>query len=105
MGLLTLGYLQQRGHQDLLPSCRRCYLQKCILLFIQPKLAENKKSLEQKIRLMAFLEMAFNLPKSNRVVTFDTLASVCSIGKEHVEFMAMKAASLNLVNVQIDQLA
>lgn len=54
---------------------------------------------------MAFLEMAFNLPKSNRVVTFDTLASVCSIGKEHVEFMAMKAASLNLVNVQIDQLA
>lgn len=53
---------------------------------------------------MAFLEMAFNLPKSNRVVSFESLANVCAIQPDHVEFMVMKAASLNLVKVQINQL-
>ena len=53
---------------------------------------------------MSFLELAFNLPKSNRVVSFDKLAKVCAINKDHVEFMVMKAAALNLVKVQIDQI-
>lgn len=34
------------------------------------ELKNNKSKLEQKIRLMAFLELAFNLPKSNRVISF-----------------------------------
>lgn len=32
-------------------------------------LKNNSAKLQQKIRLMAFLELAFNLPKNNRVVT------------------------------------
>ncbi len=54
---------------------------------------------------MSFLELAFNLPKNHRVVTFENLAKVCSIPIEHVEFMVMKAAALKLVKVEIDQIA
>lgn len=53
---------------------------------------------------MAFLELAFNLPKSNRVITFDTLQRSCSIPAEHVEFMVMKAMALGLVKGSISQI-
>ena len=53
---------------------------------------------------MAFLELAFNLPKSNRVVSFEQLAKTCEIPVDQVEFMVMKAAALKLVRVEIDQL-
>ena len=54
---------------------------------------------------MAFLELAFNLPKSDRVVSFEKLSKVCATPMNHVEFMVMKAAALGLVKVQIDQLS
>ena len=53
---------------------------------------------------MAFLELAFNLPKSNRVVSFSQLAHTCGVPLEHVEFMVMKAMALGLVKGSIDQL-
>lgn len=62
-------------------------------------------SLDQKIRLMALLELAFNLPKNDRVVSFQKLADTCSVPLENVEFMVMKAAALKLVQVDIDQIA
>lgn len=34
------------------------------------QLKDAKTALDQKIRLMAFLEAAFNLPKNNRVISF-----------------------------------
>lgn len=54
---------------------------------------------------MAFLELAFNLPKSNRVVSFETLSQTCSIPVEHVEFMVMKSMALGLVRGSINQTA
>ena len=71
---------------------------------IQEQLAASKQALDQKIRLMAFLELAFNLPKNNRVITFATLAKTCQIPLNHVEFMIMKAMALELVKGSIDQL-
>lgn len=59
--------------------------------------------MEQKIRLMAFLELAFNLPKNNRVITFQKLADTCGVPLGHVEFMIMKAMALKLVKGSIDQ--
>ena len=53
---------------------------------------------------MAFLELAFNLPKSNRVVSFDKLSQVCGVPIDHVEFMVMKSMALKLVKGSIDQL-
>lgn len=54
---------------------------------------------------MAFLELAFNLPKSNRIISFEQLSKTCEIPLDHVEFMVMKAAALKLVKVDIDQIA
>jgi len=53
---------------------------------------------------MAFLELAFNLPKNDRVVAFEKLASTCAVPEEHVEFMVMKAMALGLVKGSIDQI-
>lgn len=53
---------------------------------------------------MAFLELAFNLPKSNRVISFETLHRTCSIPIDHVEFMVMKAMALGLVKGNINQI-
>lgn len=43
------------------------------------ELKQNRSKLDQKIRLMALLELTFNLPKSNRVVSFETLQRACFI--------------------------
>ena len=53
---------------------------------------------------MAFLELAFNLPKSNRVITFEKLSAICGVPLEHVEFMVMKSMALQLVKGSIDQI-
>jgi len=53
---------------------------------------------------MAFLELAFNLPKNNRVIGFDALSKATSIPVEHVEFMVMKAMALKLICGSIDQI-
>jgi hypothetical protein len=43
---------------------------------------------------MAFLELAFNLPKNDRVISFGTLSTACDIGLDQVELTAMKAMAL-----------
>ena len=53
---------------------------------------------------MAFLELAFNLPKNDRVVKFSIIARKCGIPEEHVELMIMKAMALSLVKGSIDQI-
>lgn len=35
--------------------------------------------MDQKIRLMSFLQLAFNLPKNNRVVSFEQLTKTCAV--------------------------
>ena len=41
-----------------------------ILFIIQSKIKSARNILEQKIRLMTFLETVFGLPKNNRVLSF-----------------------------------
>lgn len=53
---------------------------------------------------MKFLEIVFNLPKSDRVIKFATVARECAIPVEHVEMMVMKAMALGLTKGLIDQL-
>lgn len=67
-------------------------------------LSENKLVLDTKIRLMAFLELLFHLPKNERIVQFDRIARECSLPLENVEIMLMKAMALELVKGKIDQI-
>jgi 26S proteasome regulatory subunit N9 len=53
---------------------------------------------------MKLLEIVFNLPKSDRVIKFATIAKECAVPEEHVEFMVMKAMALGLIKGSIDQI-
>ncbi len=53
--------------------------------------------LEQKVRIIAFLEYVFELGKDDRNISFDDIARVCIIEGGDVEFLVMKAMSLDLV--------
>ena len=53
--------------------------------------------LEQKVRIIAFLEYVFELGKDDRNISFDDIAKVCIIEGGDVEFLVMKAMSLDLV--------
>lgn len=66
---------------------------------------ENKTILDEKIRIMAFLELVFNLPKNDRVIKFQTISQECALSVDKVEFMVMKAMALGLVKGSIDQLS
>lgn len=52
---------------------------------------------------MAFLELAFNLPKNNRVISFNKLSQICDVSVNEVEFLVMKSMALKLVKGSIDQ--
>jgi len=61
--------------------------------------------LEDKMKMMAFLNLIFNLPKNKRVVGFPLLAKTTRIDVGTVEILVMKAMSLNLIKGKIDQVA
>jgi len=59
--------------------------------------------LEQKVRIIAFLEMIFESGKDERSMKFDRIAEVCSIEQCDVELLIMKAMSLELIKGTIDE--
>ncbi len=63
----------------------------------------NRKTLDQKIRIMAFLELAFSLPKNERVVSFLTISEHAKINIDEVELLFMRVMSLELIKGKIDQ--
>lgn len=66
-------------------------------------LKSNKSTLDQKIRIMAFLELVFSLPKNDRNVSFQTISQHSKINIDEVELLVMRVMSLNLVKGKIDQ--
>jgi 26S proteasome regulatory subunit N9 len=59
--------------------------------------------LEQKVRIIAFLEMIFECGKDERSIPFERIASVCKVDQVDVELLVMKAMSLNLIKGTIDE--
>ena len=59
--------------------------------------------LNQKVRILAFLELLFNCGKDERCLTFTQIAENCMIQSEQVEMLVMKAMSLELVRGSIDE--
>lgn len=59
--------------------------------------------LEQKIKIMAFAELVFSLPKNERTVTFAQIQSSTGIDKDMIELMIIKAMSLDLLRGSIDE--
>jgi len=59
--------------------------------------------LEQKVRIIAFLELVFNCKKDERCISFDRIISECHVQADQVELLVMKAMSLDLVRGSIDE--
>jgi 26S proteasome regulatory subunit N9 len=59
--------------------------------------------LEQKVRIIAFLELLFAVDKDDRSLSFDRIAHHCQIERIDVELLVMKAMSLELVKGVIDE--
>merc|ERR1719361_475422 len=69
----------------------------------QPLSEEQKKQLEEKMRLMALMVMFWKLETSQRVVSFRTIEQTCKITPDKVEIALMKAISKKLIEGQINQ--
>eukprot|EP01017_Pseudomicrothorax_dubius_P006240 TRINITY_DN1174_c0_g1_i3.p1 TRINITY_DN1174_c0_g1~~TRINITY_DN1174_c0_g1_i3.p1 ORF type:complete len:238 (+),score=77.87 TRINITY_DN1174_c0_g1_i3:640-1353(+) len=64
----------------------------------------KEKFLEEKIRVMALLELVFRMPKNERTVSFKTIAEVTQLNVQDVELLIMKAMSLDLIRGSIDEI-
>lgn len=55
------------------------------------------------MRIIAFLELLFEVDKDDRSIKFDRVAANCLIDKNDVELLLMKAMSLELIKGLIDE--
>jgi 26S proteasome regulatory subunit N9 len=68
-----------------------------------PNILKEQKYLSQKVRIIAFLELIFDLGKDERSVPFERIASACQIEMDKVEYLLIKSMSLLLVRGTIDE--
>lgn len=66
-------------------------------------LVENVAFLQQKIQLMALIEIIFHLSADKRNLSFTDVAAGTLLKVDQVEHLLMKAMSLNLIKGTIDQ--
>ena len=59
--------------------------------------------LEQKVRIIAFLELIFSLGKDERSISFAKVAETCQVENSDVQLMLMKAMSFGLIKGTIDE--
>jgi len=69
----------------------------------QPALSKNTEFLNQKIRIMALMEMCFKRTSISRTLTFKDISTTCGLPTELVELLLMKSFSLKVVRGLIDQ--
>lgn len=68
-----------------------------------PLIIREMTYLEQKVRIIAFLELIFSCGKDERNLSFQQIAQTCFIDIPDVELLVMKAMSLELVKGTIDE--
>jgi 26S proteasome regulatory subunit N9 len=59
--------------------------------------------LQQKVRIISFLELLFEVEKDDRSLKFDRISRHCQLDKAAVELLLMKAMSLQLIKGNIDE--
>lgn len=66
-------------------------------------LAANAAYLNQKIRIMALMELVFRRASDDRVISFADVAAACSLALPEVELLLIKAFSIGVVRGTIDE--
>lgn len=67
------------------------------------EIMKNEKQLQQKVRILALLDLIFHCEKGERNLDFNLIAETTKISIDEVEFIVMKAMNLGLVKGIIDQ--
>ena len=70
-----------------------------------PAVTKEMVYLNQKVRIIAFLELLFACSSDEMQVPFARIAATCNIEKDDVELLVMKAQSLELIRGSIDQVS
>lgn len=70
---------------------------------IQPELKSNYTFLQEKIRVMALIELVFSKDAKGRNLSFSEIAKTCQISEEEVEYLLIRALSLKVIKGTIDQ--
>ena len=60
-------------------------------------------AIQTKLALSVFLQVIFSRPFENRTLTFDEVAKACSINKDQVELLVLKALSAEIIRGTIDE--
>eukprot|EP00826_Nyctotherus_ovalis_P006721 TRINITY_DN1161_c0_g1_i10.p1 TRINITY_DN1161_c0_g1~~TRINITY_DN1161_c0_g1_i10.p1 ORF type:complete len:305 (+),score=114.11 TRINITY_DN1161_c0_g1_i10:442-1356(+) len=68
-----------------------------------PEIKESMEHIYVKIRILALLDLVFRRQKEDRTIAFGTVAQVTEVKEEEVEWLLIKAMSLDLVRGEIDQ--
>ncbi len=71
--------------------------------FAQAALANKHEDVKQKVVLLALLNMAFIRGSNDREISFADIAAVTYVPLEQVEWVLMRAMSVNLIKGSIDQ--
>merc|ERR1719220_901343 len=66
-------------------------------------LAANRETLANKICLLALMEMTFQRSSTDRLLSFESIATQTKIPVDQVEFLVMRALAKGLVKGSIDQ--
>jgi len=80
-----------------------CLVKYHALITENEDIAKNENQLQQKIRILAFLDMIFHRDKGDRTLDFGVISATTKLGIDDVELLVMKAMSLGLVKGIIDQ--
>ena len=68
-----------------------------------PNIVKELTHLAQKVRIISFLELLFQVDKDERSLPFSRIAQHCVLGIDDVELLIMKSMSLGLVKGTIDE--
>mmetsp|Transcript_2474 Transcript_2474/g.7140 ORF Transcript_2474/g.7140 Transcript_2474/m.7140 type:complete len:391 (-) Transcript_2474:53-1225(-) len=83
---------------DLLGKHREAYL-------AQPALRAKAAFVKEKIALLAFMNLVFETPARQRALPFSAIAARARLDGDQVEWLAMRAMALGLVQGVIDEIA
>ena len=67
-------------------------------------ISSNLGFLQQKIRLMALIELVFQTSPHQRLISFDTISTKCQLQLDEVELVLIRAFSLGLLQGEIDEI-
>ncbi|CAE7350835.1 RPN9B [Symbiodinium sp. KB8] len=68
-------------------------------------LQQGQQTMKEKLTLLCVMELAANLPASQRTIPFATIAEATRLGLEQVEWLLMRGISLGLIKATMDEVA